>query len=334
MNKNSFAIIGCEHAHISVFIDEMLELGYECIGIYESENKSLRQTISQKYHIPIVEEIETLLKSKCKVIGSSAINYEKIDIVELCEQHGKHIMLDKPAVTNRDGYERLEKVIGRGRIQVGLMLTERFNPIVYTLKKKMDEGLLGQILSVGMRKPHLMQPANRPQWFFSKEQSGGIVIDLFIHDLDLIRWLTGAEIDSIEGFMFKNVLPEHPTFYDLASLQILMKNHVLANLYADWHTPGKSWTWGDGRIFVVGTKGNAELRLYGDPLVSQDGLMLCVTNQEPYRQIDIESPPYSLMEDFIRRIDGEPGLITHDDILIATEATLQADERVKIILNQ
>lgn len=334
MRARQFAIIGCQHAHIGIFISEMLELGHTCAGIYEDENAELAQSIAEQYGIPVTGDIESLLGESVDVVGCASINNKKIDVIELCESRGKHVMVDKPAVTCSKGLERLKAVIRRGRIQVGMLLTERFHPAIYTLKRRIEQGDLGDIITVGMRKPHRLDAARRPEWFFSKEQSGGIVVDLLVHDFDLLRWFTGSEIEAIDGYMGKTILPEHETFYNTASLQVVMEGSVVAQLYADWHTPSRSWTWGDGRIFVTGTEGFAELRLQGDPLVQDAAVMIQLTNDAPAALLSLEQPPWSISADFIRRMDGQPSMISHNDILKTTEATILADGLVNVIHTQ
>lgn len=326
-----FSIIGCQHAHIGIFIDEMLKLGHECAGIYEEENHALAKSIADRFNVPVVDNKEVLLDESIKIVGTSAINNEKIDIVELCEKHGKHVMLDKPAVANREDFNRLLEVIERGKIQVGMLLTERFRPSIYTLRNMIQSGQLGDVVNISMRKPHRLTPQNRPQWHFAKAQNGGIVIDLFIHDFDLLRWLTGQEVVDIDGYMAKNILPEYPDFYDTANLTVKMDGNILAQLYADWFNPEKSWTWGDCRIFVTGTDGTAELRLEGDPLISKDDLLLLVTNDEELKQIGLDTVPHNISEDFLARLEGREASIQHEDILSATLATIESDETVKIV---
>jgi hypothetical protein len=46
-----FSVIGCQHAHISVFIDEMLKMGHECVGIYEQENKTLANALAEQFNV-------------------------------------------------------------------------------------------------------------------------------------------------------------------------------------------------------------------------------------------------------------------------------------------
>lgn len=331
MKTKKFAIIGCEHAHIEIFIKEMVDLGHDCAGIYEPNNLKLAKSISDKYHIPIVQDDEKLIES-VEIVGSSAINMEKITLIERCERLGKHIMLDKPAVTNRRDYDRLKAVTDRKNIALGMLLTERFHPAIHTLKKLISQGALGELVTIGMRKPHLLNAAGRPEWFFSKEQCGGIIVDLLIHDFDLLRWFTGREVSESEGYMAKRILPEYPDFYDMASLQVLMEGNIVAQLYADWYTPTKSWTWGDGRIFVTGTDGFAELRLSGDPFIKQEALLLITTKFEAPIEVELEHPPVTITLDFLNRIEGAASsIVTTEDIVSAVEATIRADEQVRLI---
>jgi predicted dehydrogenase len=328
----TFSIIGCEHAHIGIFIDEMLKAGHRCAGLYEENNDKLANQISAQFGIQRVTNRELLLSDEVKVVGCAAVNDEKIDIIELCESLGKHIMVDKPAVTSRAGLERLQAVMNRGKIEVGMMLTERFRGSLYTLKNQIEQGELGDLVSLTMRKPHRLLPENRPQWHFSKERNGGVVIDLFIHDFDLVRWLTGQEVASAHGVMCKNILPEYPDFYDTAAVQILTDGGIPVQFYADWHNPVKSWTWGDCRLFITGTKGTAELRLEGDPFISTgDSLLIVVTHKEAAHQISFDTPPGNISEDFLSRIEGRPSILTHEDIMATSKAVIESDEQVKLI---
>ncbi|RKN71210.1 Gfo/Idh/MocA family protein [Paenibacillus ginsengarvi] len=325
-----FGIYGCQHAHIASFVDQMLALGATCAGIYEPESPSLAQSLAQRHGIMLVDSPDAFLDSSVNVIGSSAVNNRKIDVIEWCERHGKHVMLDKPVATNREQLERLEAVLNRGSIQVGVMLTERFRASIHTLKQAIDAGKLGRIVSISTRKPHRLSPASRHAWHFSKRESGGLVIDLFIHDFDLLRFLTGQEVASVHSQVAKHILPEYPDFYDTAAAQVSMSGGTMAQLYTDWHTPTKSWTWGDCRIFIVGTEGCAELRLNGDPSVGQEELYFQITHDEPFAKMELTKPETNLTQDFIRRIENKPSVLTHRDIAETIRATVLADENASV----
>ncbi|WP_127580120.1 Gfo/Idh/MocA family protein [Paenibacillus koleovorans] len=329
-----FAIVGCRHSHIGMFINEMLALGHRCVGLYDPDDTSLAEQLAAKHGLPLMKDRDAFLDPalQVQVIGSASINCDKMELVEWAERHGIHVMFDKPAVTDREQLSRLEAVIRRGRIQVGMLLTERFRPAVYTLQQAIAAGQLGRLVSVSMRKPHRLNPASRADWFFEKRRNGGVIVDLLIHDFDLLLWLTGQQAVSVQAVMTKNELPEYPDFWDAASAQVIMNEGLIAQLYADWHTPDKSWTWGDCRVFVNGTEGFAELRLTGDPLVSdREELLLAVNDRDPLHLAELAEPPCSLTEDFLRRIEGQPAVLTHEHILAASALTIDADEGAVLV---
>jgi predicted dehydrogenase len=312
----------------------MLKLGHTFAGVHDPSDVVQARQIAAKYNVPMYNSREELSDSSIQIIGSSAINSEKIDIIEWCEKYDKHIMVDKPAITDRDKLHRLEAVVERGHIQIGMLLTERFRPALHTLKKAIDSAELGRIVSISMRKPHRLRPETRAEWHFSKLHNGGVIIDLLVHDFDLLRWLTKQEAVSVQAVMTKNMLPEYPEFWDAASAQVVLDGGAIGLLYSDWHTPEKSWTWGDCRIFVNGTAGSAELRLSGDPSVSgHEELYLQITSSEEFTRVPLQSPAQTLTEDFMNRIAGQPALITHTDILAASALTIAADESAVVINN-
>ncbi|WP_217593295.1 Gfo/Idh/MocA family protein [Cohnella sp. GbtcB17] len=334
MEPSVFAVIGCQHGHIGSFIENMLGMGYRCAGIFEEdgEDPGLAMSLSERFGIPLLGMIDEALAEEVSVVGCAAVNSRKIDIAELCEAGGKHVMLDKPAVTGRAGLERLRGIVSRGRIELGMLLTQRFSVGVHTLKALIDEGALGRLVSLDMRKPHRLNAAARPEWFFDYERSGGIIQDLLVHDLDLLRWLTGSEIADVQGYMAKTILPEHPGFYDAAALNARLADGTIAQLYADWHTPAGSWTWGDGRIFAVGTEGTAELRSQGDPWGSREPMLLMSSGMEALHLVPLRQPPVHLYADFANRLRGEASVLSGEDVLLASEAAVDADERAERIV--
>ncbi|MNI76827.1 hypothetical protein D3C73_1330800 [compost metagenome] len=110
-----------------------------------------------------------------------------------------------------------------------------------------------------------------------------------------------------------------------------MEGGTQAQLYADWHAPEKCWTFGDCRLFVSGTKGNAELRLCGDPSVAMEELLFLVTDNEPFHRVELPPTPLTITQDFLMRIEEKFSLITHHDLLQASKATIEADEQASIM---
>jgi predicted dehydrogenase len=324
----NFGIIGSAHSHIYEIIEAFIASEGKFMGIY-NDGSDLAIEISSRYSVPLFDDINELFALGIEVAGTSAINNKKIDIIVLCAKNNVHIMADKPIVINEQQYLRLENVIKNSGIQVGLMLSVRFLPAVYTLKKLIDSGVIGKLLSVEIFNPHKLNAPTRPEWHFDKKQNGGIAIDLHVHSIDTFNWLTGSKITEYSGTMIKSVLAEKPDFYDASQFMVHTDAGVTGYFRVDWHTPDMHWSWGDIRIFCTGSKGQIEVRASGDPITKQKQVILYGIDSET-QNIEMEDPNCNETVDFINRIKGKKHIITHHDILEATRLSIEFDKCAKL----
>jgi predicted dehydrogenase len=329
-----FGICECAHPHIFQFVSEMLALGHELIGICDPD-PFLAGPAASKYGVPHFTNEAEFFGAGPQIVGTSAVNDRKIGILEKCAGSGIHVMADKPVLTSMMDYKRLETVMADDRIEIGMMLTERFHPLINALRILIAEGKIGEPISFGFQKPHKLSVSNRQDWHFSKKQNGGIIVDIMIHDIDLLRWFTGSEIGRCSGFASKTGFPQWPTFFDSAQLSLRTESGAIATMDADWRMPENFHTWGDSRIFCTGTEGKAELRASGDIstrkpvgyLIPADG------NGTGFEEIKPVPQSVNLTTDFLRRIEGkEDVVLKKNDILYSTLASLQADETVERII--
>jgi predicted dehydrogenase len=326
-----FAVIGCQHSHIKMFIDEMIELGHEFIGIHDNSDFFLPKQYCDEYKVKRLKTLDDVLNSGIDIVGNADRNDKKIDIIEWCEEHNIPIMTDKPIVSNYENLKRLKAVIDRKKIKLGMMLTERFSPALQTLKKLIDDDVIGELIDFTFLKPHKLNKNFRPDWFFDKNINGGLIIDILIHDVDLMRWYTGAEVIESDAMLVKSILPEHPGFFDSATASILMDNGITASMKADWHMPLASNSWGDGRIFVTGTKARVEVCSTGDIRTGNSKpLLLLTTHESKTEAIPVVEIKQTLSESFINYVNGSSlPLITVEDIYASNKTVLNIDEKAK-----
>jgi predicted dehydrogenase len=127
------------------------------------------------------------------------------EVVMAAAAHGKHIFCEKPtALTLAETDAMLAAVAKAGVIlQVGFM--RRFDAANAEAKRQIDAGVIGKpvtIRAVG-RDPH------RTSLEYAKpENSGGLIVDMGIHDLDLVRWYMSDEIARVYTEWSSLVYPE------------------------------------------------------------------------------------------------------------------------------
>ena len=132
----------------------------------------------------------------------AAIRDPDIDIVDICLPTilhreaaerafgaGKHVFLEKPiALTAEDADAIIDAAERSGRLfMVGLVL--RFWPEYVELQRRMAAGELWRPLAVSTHR--LSPPADWNDWMIDPKQSGGVAVDLAIHDFDQLNWLLG-----------------------------------------------------------------------------------------------------------------------------------------------
>jgi predicted dehydrogenase len=133
------------------------------------------------------------------------------------------------------------------------------------------EGRIGQVvqtLGLGPHREgdraHLAGGEGRPEWFYDRDRTGGIITDIASHQIDQFLWFTGAEEAEVVSSTVANYIhPESPKMQDFGEATLRSAN-AHGYIRVDWYTPQGLPTWGDGRLMILGTEGYIELRKYID----------------------------------------------------------------------
>ena len=109
--------------------------------------------------------------------------------------------------------------------------------------------------------PHSLVAAERPDWFWDPDLSGGILVDLASHQVDQFLALLDDPSDvEVRGSTAGNVAtPNHPDFQDIGSFTLVARG-AQGDHDVDFLTPAGLGTWGDVRLSIVGTTGTLEAR--------------------------------------------------------------------------
>src|SRR5262249_54400244 len=142
------------------------------------------------------------------------------EVVIAAAQAGKNIFCEKPmALTLHETDEMIAAIEQAGVIfQIGFM--RRFDAGYAAAKKQIDDGVIGQpvtIRSIG-RDPH---PTSLE--FANPAVSGGLILDMGIHDFDLLRWLMADEVERVYTEVAALVYPELTTVGDVDNAMISLR---------------------------------------------------------------------------------------------------------------
>jgi UDP-N-acetylglucosamine 3-dehydrogenase len=170
------------------------------------------------------ETLEQLIAEGVDAVTIAAPTHLHHEIALACIERKIHIMVEKPVASTVD--EGREIVTAAARAGVTLMVghVERFNPAVAAIK----QALSGQdILSIAITRVGPFPP---------RMSNVGVVIDLAVHDIDLIRWFTESDIVEVQPQLSSAVAERE----DIALLQFRTESGVLAHINTNWLTPFKA----------------------------------------------------------------------------------------------
>jgi predicted dehydrogenase len=261
-----FAAVGLNHNHIYGQTRMLLDAGAE-IAAYFAPEPDLAAEFGQRYpQAPLARSVEEVLEDPTiQVIATAGIPCERAGLAIEAMRHGKDVLVDKPGATSLDQLAEIERVQREtGRIWA-VYFSEHFStPSTVKAGELVAAGAIGRVVQTTGFGPHRAHLASRPDWFFKRAQYGGILSDIASHQVEQFLFFTGSETASVVAAQVGNFAhPEHPELEDFGDLTV-RGDGGLGYIRVDWYTPDGLSTWGDGRLFVLGTDGYLELRKYVD----------------------------------------------------------------------
>jgi predicted dehydrogenase len=182
------------------------------IGIYDIDPERSRY-VSRKYNVIAYESLEDLLR-EADGLCVAVPTHSHYDVAKKVLEAGVHALVEKPlARTREEALDLVNTASGRGLVfQVGHV--ERFKGAVVELRKIVSD-------------PYLVEARRLAPWV-DREWDTGVVLDLMIHDIDIVMSLIKSEVSSIDG-VGKRV---KSGYEDVASAILQFGNGAIATITA------------------------------------------------------------------------------------------------------
>lgn len=260
-----FAAIGLAHGHIYAMCDGLIRAGGRLKYVSE-ENAGLLSGFLRKYRdVTVTDEAAILSDSEVRLVATADIPVRRADLGVRVMRAGKDFFTDKAASVGHDQLDRLEKAINETGRRFFVFYSERVaSPAAVCAKELIDKGAIGKVVNVTVLAPHKLG-SGRPEWFFTREDTGGILIDIGSHQFEQFLTYTGNErAEIISATVANHANPGHPGFDDFGDCYIRGENGATGYIRVDWYTPASLPAFGDGKVVILGTEGYIELRKYVD----------------------------------------------------------------------
>jgi UDP-N-acetylglucosamine 3-dehydrogenase len=175
-------------------------------------------------------------KPDAVTIAVPTLDHLPVALEVICR--GIHLLIEKPIAFSVAEGEQI--VAAAAKTDVCLMVghIERFNPAVLCLKEHLAAEDLGRVFQID---------AHRQGPFPARVKDVGVVIDLAVHDLDVMRYVTGAEIRRVYAETERRI---HSSREDLLTSLVRLDDGTVGTLTINWLTPTKI-----RELYVTGERG-------------------------------------------------------------------------------
>ena len=208
--KPKIGVVGAGHLgrhhikHLSKHSD------VEFVGVFDVNKESLKNICSE-FSVDPIENLETLIYS-CDGVHIVTPTNTHFDIAKKFLENKKDVFVEKPMTSTVDEALSLISLAKKHELILQVGHIERFNPTINKLKELVDN-------------PHYIE-IERLAPFQARGTEVPVVLDLMVHDIDLILEMVDSPLESIQASgakMMSNTV-------DLAHAHIKFKNGVVANL--------------------------------------------------------------------------------------------------------
>ncbi|MET0244754.1 MAG: Gfo/Idh/MocA family oxidoreductase [Flavitalea sp.] len=184
--------------------------GVELVGFFDP-NDVAAQEVSEKYQLPRFLEAERLMDVVDAVDIVAPTNYH-FDLCKMAIRKGKHVFVEKPLANTMEEARELVKLVKESNIKFQVGHVERFNPAYLAVQHLELNPMFIEV--------------HRLAQFNPRGTEVSVILDLMIHDIDIILKLVRSEVKTISASGVA-VMTETP---DIANVRVEFNNGCVANL--------------------------------------------------------------------------------------------------------
>ena len=275
--------------------------------------------------VPLDQPEQIYAESQVSVVFDCLPTFTRLNTLQECVASKKHIFCEKPLALNEQMADGIRNCLsGYGQVvTVGQVL--RYFWEYSRLRQMVMAGDVGQVGTI--RLSRCVGFPGAESWFAQPEKSGGVILDLLIHDLDFLRWTFG-EAKTVYA---KSASEKLAKGLDYALVSIQLESNAIAHLEGSWAHPVGSFhqtveICGSGGMLVYDNL--ASSRLHWIPTARSGGE---IGSRISLPQVDPGNDPYlAEVQHFIHCVrHGEDPAVSWEDALRSCELAFCALESTR-----
>lgn len=197
--------MGRNHARVLATMPEV-----ELVAVFD-QNPEVASAVAQEFGVAAAPSIEDFLTCiEAATVAAPTVVHVPLGLQLM--QAGKHVFMEKPIADTVEGARQLISKAQETRCVLQVGHVERFNPVIAELERRMTQ-------------PRFIE-AHRLSPFPARSIDIGVVLDLMIHDLEIILHLVKSEVVSIDAAGVSVLTPHE----DIANARLRFANGCVANI--------------------------------------------------------------------------------------------------------
>ncbi len=302
--------MGRHHARVYADLPDVALVGVADVDAAQAEATAAR------FHTHAYTDYRRLLdEQQPDAVTIAAPTVDHLHMALDAIARGVHVLIEKPIAFSVAEGEQIIAAAREANVRLAVGHIERFNPAVIALKQQLAAQTLGRVFQIDAR---------RQGPFPARVRDVGVVIDLAVHDLDVIRYVSGAEVVRVFAETERQI---HSAHEDLLTCLLRLSDGTVGTLTVNWLTPAKIrelWVTGERGMFRVDYL-TQDLYFYENAVTTTEDwhlqLLRGVSEGRMIRHVVAKREPLlAELEAFVAAVRGEsPVAVSGEDGLRALE---------------
>ena len=329
-----YAIIGCGRIspnHVMAAKNNNLDIVALCDVVRENAEDKILKFDLDPDHVKVYEDYKELLKNeKLDLVAIATESGKHAAIAIDCINAGCHVIIEKPIALSIADADAIIKAGKEKGVLVCANHQNRFNKSIQEIRKAIDKHRFGKLLygTAHIRWARNHEYYDRASWRGTWEQDGCALMNQCIHDIDLLRWMMGDEIDTVYGMTDRLIHP-YIEAEDLGLAVIKFKNGSYGTIEGTTNVYPKNL---EETLYIFGEKGTVKAGGEAVNIIEDWRFSDYFGDEEKVKQECSENPPNiygfghtKLYKNVINAIEGK------EELLVDGEAGKRALELVLAI---
>ncbi|CAB50074.1 UDP-N-acetylglucosamine 3-dehydrogenase [Pyrococcus abyssi] len=300
--------------HARIYSELAKEGKVELIGVADINFERAKE-VAETFKTRAFKDYRELIKEGVDAVSIAVPTSLHREVTMDFIENEVSVLVEKPIAESIESAQEIIKAAKKMNVVLMVGHVERFNPAVLKLKETIERGMLGEIVTM---------TAKRVGPMVTRISDVGVIIDLAVHDIDVMSFLTTSRVIEVYA-KARNV--KHPAkVEDYALILLSFENGANGIIETNRLTPHKTRT-----LNVVGTEGiayldyiNQELTLYNEEWIYKAKI-----NKEEPLKLEIEHFLECVKEGKKPLVGGEEGLHALKVAVKALESS-KKDEVVRV----